>query len=60
MVFKNSFGEDSSMKKFQIGDTVEILPCPLAETFDIIGKIGKVIGGIPFSNIVVKIKSKDG
>jgi len=46
------------MKKFQIGDTVEILPCPLAETFDIIGKIGKVIGVITMYSFIETVKVK--
>jgi len=45
---------------FKIRDFVEILPCPYAETFDIVGKTAKVIGGISFSDIVVKIKVKIG
>jgi len=45
---------------FEIGDIVEILPCPYAETFDIVGKRAKVIGGISFSDTVVKVKVEIG
>ena len=31
-----------SNQNFEVGDIVEILPCPLAETFDIVGKTAKV------------------
>ena len=39
---------------FEIGDIVEILPCPYAETFDIVGKRAKVTG------IIITIKVKVG
>jgi len=45
---------------FEIGDIVEILPCPYAETFDIVGKTAKVIQLLSFSNTVVKIKVEIG
>ena len=45
---------------FKIGDLVEILPCPYAETFDIVGKTAEVIQLLSFSNTVVKIKVKIG
>jgi len=45
---------------FKVGDLVEILPCPYAETFDIVGKTAKVIGDISFFNTVVKIKVEIG
>lgn len=41
---------------FKIGDIVEILPCPYAETFDIVGKTAKVIGFISSPNITTAIK----
>ena len=49
-----------SGQNFEIGDIVEILPCPYAETFDIVGKTAKVIQLLSFSNIVVKVKVEIG
>jgi len=45
---------------FKVGNIVEILPCPYAETFDIVGKTAKVIQLLSFSNIVAKIKVEIG
>jgi len=45
---------------FEAGDIVEILPCPYAETFGIVGKTAKVIELLSFSDIIVKIKVKMG
>jgi len=45
---------------FKIGDIVEILPCPLAEIFDIKSKGKVAIELISISNTVVKIKVKIG
>ena len=41
---------------FKIGDIVEILPCPLGEIYDIVGKRAKVIGFISSPNITTAIK----
>ena len=43
-------------QSFKIGDIVKILPCPYAETFDIVGKRAKVIGFISSPNITTAIK----
>jgi len=43
---------------FEIGDIVEILPCPLAETFDITGKTAKVIGVIAMYSFIETVKVK--
>jgi len=45
---------------FKVRDIVKILPCPYAETFDIVGKTAKVIQLLFISNTVVKIKVKIG
>ena len=44
---------------FKIGDIVEILPCPLAEIFDIVGKTAKVIGDISFTAVKIKVEIGD-
>ena len=41
---------------FKVGDIVEILPCPLAEIFDIKGKTAKVIGFVSFFSTITAIK----
>ena len=45
---------------FEIGDIVEILPCPLGEIYDIVGKRAKVIGFISSPNITTAIKVEIG
>ncbi|RLC34542.1 hypothetical protein DRH14_02725 [Candidatus Shapirobacteria bacterium] len=49
-----------SAQDFEIGDIVEILPCPYAETFDIVGKIGRVTGVITACSFVETVKVKIG
>jgi len=43
---------------FKVGDIVEILPCPLAEIFDIVGKTAKVIGVITMYSFIETVKVK--